>query len=63
MADLLESFTARGWLTTVVVTADHGACLGEDEFDGHAFHHEEVMEVPLLIFRLNAPPHAAPLAA
>ena len=40
--------------TTVVVTADHGECLGEEGLYGHAFHHEKVMEVPLLIFRLNA---------
>ena len=40
--------------TTVVVTADHGECLGEAGLYGHAFHHEKVMEVPLLIFRLNA---------
>jgi glucan phosphoethanolaminetransferase (alkaline phosphatase superfamily) len=43
-----------------VVTADHGECLGEQGLYGHAFHHEKVMEVPLLIFRLNAPPHEPP---
>lgn len=58
MADLLACFTSRGRPTTVVVTADHGECLGEDGLFGHAIHHEKVMEVPLLIFRLNAPPHA-----
>lgn len=63
MADLLDCFTARGRPTTVVVTADHGECLGEQGLYGHAFHHEKVMEVPLLIFRLNAPPHALPAAA
>jgi hypothetical protein len=60
MADLLDCFTARGRPTTVVVTADHGECLGEQGLYGHAFHHEKVMEVPLLIFRLNAPPHEPP---
>jgi hypothetical protein len=60
MADLLQCFIDRGRPTTVVVTADHGECLGEQGLFGHAFHHEKVMEVPLLIFRLNAPPHAAP---
>lgn len=62
MADLLECFIARGRPTTVVVTADHGECLGEQGLYGHAFHHEKVMEVPLLIFRLNAPPHEPPRA-
>jgi arylsulfatase A-like enzyme len=60
MGDLLDCFIARGRPTTVVVTADHGECLGEQGLFGHAFHHEKVMEVPLLIFRLNAPPHAPP---
>ena len=60
MADLLRCFMARGRPTTVVVTADHGECLGEQGLYGHAIHHEKVLEVPLLIFRLNAPPHAAP---
>ena len=54
MADLLACFEARARPTTVVVTADHGECLGEEGLYGHAFHHEKVMEVPLLIFRLNA---------
>lgn len=53
-ADLLACFAARARPTTVVVTADHGECLGEEGLYGHAFHHEKVMEVPLLIFRLNA---------
>lgn len=60
MAGLLQCFVDRGRPTTVVVTADHGECLGEQGLFGHAFHHEKVMEVPLLIFRLNAPPHSAP---
>lgn len=60
MTRLLDYFVARGRPTTVIVTADHGECLGEEGLYGHAFHHEKVMEVPLLIFRLNAPPHAAP---
>jgi hypothetical protein len=60
MTRLLDCFVARGRPTTVVVTADHGECLGEEGLYGHAFHHEKVMEVPLLIFRLNAAPHAAP---
>ncbi len=60
MMRLLECFLTRGRPTTVVVTADHGECLGEEGLYGHAFHHEKVMEVPLLIFRLNAAPHAPP---
>jgi hypothetical protein len=55
--ELLELFRARGRPTTVVVCADHGECLGEEGLYGHAFYHEKVMEVPLLIFRLNAPAH------
>ncbi len=60
MAPLLDFFIARGAPTTVIVCADHGECLGEQGLFGHAFYHEKVMEVPLMIFRLNAPPHAAP---
>lgn len=60
MADLLACFVARGRPTTVVVTADHGDFLGEQGLFGHALHHEKVMGVPLLIFRLKAPPHEPP---
>jgi len=56
--ELIDFFRARGRPTTVVVCSDHGECFGENGLYGHAFHHERVMEVPLLIFRLNAPPHA-----
>jgi arylsulfatase A-like enzyme len=58
--ELLDLFRARGRPTTVVVCSDHGECLGEEGLYGHAFYHEKVMEVPLLIFRLNARPHPAP---
>lgn len=58
--ELLDFFRARGRPTTVVVCSDHGECFGENGLYGHALHHERVMEVPLLIFRLNAPPHLAP---
>lgn len=37
---------------TIVVCADHGDCWGEDGLWGHGFHHEKVLEVPLL-FRLQ----------
>ncbi|MBI3797541.1 MAG: hypothetical protein HY268_11330 [Deltaproteobacteria bacterium] len=56
--ELLDFFHTRGRPTTVVVCSDHGECFGENGLYGHAFYHERVMEVPLLIFRLNAPPHA-----
>jgi membrane-anchored protein YejM (alkaline phosphatase superfamily) len=59
--ELIDFFQARGRPTTVVVCSDHGECFGENGLYGHAFHHERVMEVPLLIFRLNAPAHAAPI--
>lgn len=55
--ELLELFRRRGRPTTVVLCADHGECFGENGLWGHAIYHEKVMEVPLLIFRLNAPPH------
>ena len=61
MGELIEFFGNRGAPTTVVVCADHGECFGEQGLYGHAFYHEKVMEVPLLIFRLNAAPHASPV--
>ena len=63
IGELIDFFTRRGAPTTVVVCADHGECLGEQGLYGHAFYHEKVMEVPILIFRLNAPAHAAPSLA
>lgn len=60
---LLDFVERRGRPTTVVLCADHGECFGEQGLYGHAFYHEKVMEVPLLIFRLNAAPHAAPQAS
>ncbi len=60
MGELIAALRERSKPTTVVVCGDHGECFGEDGLFGHAFYHEKVMEVPLLIFRLNAPPHAAP---
>ncbi|MCE9553385.1 MAG: sulfatase-like hydrolase/transferase [Planctomycetes bacterium] len=60
MAELIDFFIRRGRPTTVIVCADHGECLGEQGLYGHAFYHEKVMEVPILIFRLNALPHAVP---
>ncbi len=60
MQDLLDFFRARGRPATIVVCSDHGECFGEDGMFGHAFYHEKVMEVFLLIFRINAPPHAQP---
>jgi arylsulfatase A-like enzyme len=58
--EVIEFFRQRGRATTVVVCSDHGECLGENGLFGHAFYHEKVMEVPILIFRLNAPPFPAP---
>jgi membrane-anchored protein YejM (alkaline phosphatase superfamily) len=51
--ELVEMFRRRGRRTTVVVCGDHGECFGEDGLYGHAFYHERVMEVPLLIFRMD----------
>ena len=39
--------------TIVVICADHGECFGEDGFWGHGFNHPKVLEVPLLICRLD----------
>ena len=58
--ELIAYFKNRGRPTTFVVCADHGECLGEDGLYGHAIYHEKVMEIPLLIFRINAPAHPAP---
>jgi membrane-anchored protein YejM (alkaline phosphatase superfamily) len=58
--EVLEMFRQRGRPTTVVICGDHGECFGEHGMWGHAFYHEKVMEVPLLIFRVNAPPHPLP---
>ena len=40
--------------TFVVVCGDHGECFGEDGFWGHGFNHAKVLEVPLLIFKLDS---------
>ncbi|HXG08467.1 MAG TPA: sulfatase-like hydrolase/transferase, partial [Gemmataceae bacterium] len=58
--ELIDLMRRRGRPTTVVVCGDHGECFGEHGMYGHGFHHEKVMEVPMLIFRLNAPPHPPP---
>jgi hypothetical protein len=58
--ELLDFFERRGRPTTVVVCADHGECFGENGLYGHGFYHEKVMEIPILIFRINSPPHPAP---
>jgi arylsulfatase A-like enzyme len=38
--------------STIVICADHGDCWGEDGLWEHGFHHQKVLEVPL-IFKLN----------
>jgi hypothetical protein len=52
--ELIDLFRRRGRPTTVVVCGDHGECFGENGLYGHAFYHERVMEVPLLIFRISS---------
>lgn len=61
--ELIDFFQKRGRPTTVILCGDHGECFGENGQWGHALYHEKVMEVPMLIFRLNAPPHPGLLAA
>jgi hypothetical protein len=58
--ELITYIKKRNRPTTVIICGDHGECFGEDGLYGHAFYHEKVMEIPLLIFRLNAPPHKTP---
>ena len=41
-------------VATTLVCADHGDCWGEDGLWEHGFHHEKVLEVPLL-YRLGKP--------
>jgi membrane-anchored protein YejM (alkaline phosphatase superfamily) len=60
--ELIDFFKGRSRPTTVVVCADHGECFGENGLYGHGFYHEKVMEIPMLLFRLNAPPHPEPAA-
>jgi arylsulfatase A-like enzyme len=48
---LLEFVAAQPWAarTAVIVTADHGECLGEHDFMGHAYHlYEELVHVPMM---------------
>ena len=61
MGELLSFIRERGRPTTVVLCADHGECFGESGLYGHGFYHEKIMEVPLMIFRVNAPPHEPPV--
>ncbi len=60
--ELLAYIKKRNRPTTVIICGDHGECFGEEGLFGHGFYHPKVMEVPLLIFRLNAPPHPSPAA-
>lgn len=61
--ELLDYIKKRNRPSTLIICGDHGECFGEQGLFGHAFYHEKVMEVPLLIFRVNAPPHEPPQAA
>lgn len=54
LAPLLSTFRQA----TVLICGDHGDCWGEDGLWAHGFHHEKVLEVPL-VFRLPAQPAAA----
>jgi membrane-anchored protein YejM (alkaline phosphatase superfamily) len=61
--ELIDFLIRRGKPATVVVCGDHGECFGEAGLYGHAFYHEKIMEVPILIFRVNGPPHPPPEAS
>ena len=54
LAPLLEAFKD----STIVVCADHGDAWGEDGLWSHGFHHEKVMEVPLLFHLADIPDEA-----
>ena len=49
---LLGPLTQDFMSETIVVTADHGDCWGEDGLWEHAIHHEKTLEVPL-VYRLG----------
>jgi membrane-anchored protein YejM (alkaline phosphatase superfamily) len=51
IGDLLDGLGNAG--ITVAICSDHGECFGEDGLYGHGFYHPKIMEVPLLIFRMN----------
>ena len=51
MEPLLDAFSEG----TVVITADHGDCWGEDGLWEHGFYHKKVLDVPLL-YRLGKLP-------
>lgn len=53
---LARLFSSLPGDTVTVVCADHGECFGEDGFWGHGVNHPKVLEVPLLIFRLDRQP-------
>ena len=38
----------------LVITADHGECMGEDGLWGHSFSHPKVMEIPMLVTERGA---------
>jgi membrane-anchored protein YejM (alkaline phosphatase superfamily) len=50
---LLETLLRAFRQSTVFICGDHGDCWGEDGLWEHGFHHEKVLQVPLL-FKLGA---------
>ena len=53
MADLLSELAEAGEGITIAMCGDHGECFGEEGLYGHGFYHPKIMQVPMLIFRLN----------
>ena len=53
MGDLFTELGRDKVGVTIAVCGDHGECFGEDGLYGHGFYHPKIMEVPMLIFRLN----------
>lgn len=53
IGDLLDGLREDRQGITIALCSDHGECFGEEGLYGHGFYHPKIMEVPLLIFRLN----------
>ena len=51
--DVLDLFDGAN----VIITADHGDAWGEDGLWGHGFHHQKVLEVPIIHRLINPPPN------
>ena len=53
IGNLLDGIGKDRQPITIALCSDHGECFGEEGLYGHGFYHPKIMEVPLLIFRMN----------